>query len=316
MDTFRDVIVRTMERAEKPLTPSEIWAFSEKWGTRGDFVTTGKTPDASVGAHLYSDIKANGVASVYEQVGTRPARFWLKSNGPAPVVDEGLFRQTNAPEGPAVEDMPEPADKPGRIKERDLHPFVAAFVNSNSHFNARAKTIFHERSKQRRAGEQKWLHPDMVGVRYPFDDFDSVTTETQARTNNSSIKFYAFELKLKLTLGRLREYYFQAVSNASWANEGYLVCAEIQDEAEVVDECRRLTNAFGIGLVKLDLAHIHESQILLPARNSPTIDWEMVDKIARANPDFRDFLQAVNTDMTIGRVTNPSVFDAFPQDSL
>ena len=41
------------------------------------------------------------------------------------------------------------------------------------------------------------------------------------------LKIYSFEMKKYLSIANLREYYFQAVSNSSWANEGYLVALNI-----------------------------------------------------------------------------------------
>lgn len=317
MDKFIDVIYRTLEHSDKPLTPTEIWEYSESWGTRGDFVTTGRTPDASIGAQLYTSLKSEGTESPFAKCGSRPTRFWLRSKG-----EWGLENALQFPEDSNEEIEPEVIDAPDpeipengptqkkTIAERDLHEYLSAFVESHGHFNAKTKTIFHEESKRRRSGELKWMHPDMVGVRFPFSDFEEITMKTQAMAHNSSLRFYAFELKLELTHSKLREYYFQAVSNSSWAHEGYLVAAKIKDRQEVVDRCRRLTNAFGIGLIELDLAHIHESQILLPSRSNPSIDWDMVNEIAGVNPGFRDFLASVNTDMMVGRITNKKDYDA------
>jgi hypothetical protein len=301
MDTFGTVIVRTLERAEHPLTADEIWQKSEEWNTRGDFQTTGKTPSATVAAHLYASMKAKGDHSPYAQVSKRPTRFWLKKRGNPPGMTGEL-------QDYATEEY-EVAPKGDTLHERDLHPYLATFVDANSHFRAKSKTIFHERSRKQKKGIDHWLHPDMVGVRYPFEELEGVTMEAQRRTNSSSVKFYAFELKLSLSLTDLRSYFFQAVSNASWAHEGYLVTLHIKDELEVIDECRRLTNAFGIGLIQLDIDNVHESQILLPARTSTTVDWDMVNKLAQSNINFREFLETVNTDMTVMRVTNLRAFD-------
>lgn len=44
---------------------------------------------------------------------------------------------------------------------------------------------------------------------------------------------------------------FQAVSNSSWANEGYLVVLQ-EIDSEVLSELRRLNQSFGIGVIKLE----------------------------------------------------------------
>ncbi|WP_243251063.1 hypothetical protein [Clostridium sp. D43t1_170807_H7] len=52
-----------------------------------------------------------------------------------------------------------------------------------------------------------------------------------------------------MNFSNLREYYFQAVSNLSWANEGYLVALEIDDEPLLRDELRRLNNSLRKGIM-------------------------------------------------------------------
>lgn len=42
---------------------------------------------------------------------------------------------------------------------------------------------------------------------------------------------------------------FQALSNSSWANYGYLVVFDINED--VMEEMERLNRSFGIGIIKL-----------------------------------------------------------------
>jgi len=49
----------------------------------------------------------------------------------------------------------------------------------------------------------------------------------------------------------VREAFFQAVSNSTWANNGYLVAREIQG-AETMNELRILAGLHGIGFILLD----------------------------------------------------------------
>ncbi|KAA6320966.1 hypothetical protein EZS27_029326 [termite gut metagenome] len=97
-----------------------------------------------------------------------------------------------------------------------------------------------------------------------------------------------------MKFGNLRESYFQSVSNSSWANEGYLVVLEIKvDDLDLMDEIRRLNNAFGIGVIKLNLKSIYESEILFPARINSLIDWDTVDRLAEKNKGFKKFLTSI-----------------------
>ncbi|MBK6362572.1 MAG: hypothetical protein IPF52_03390 [Saprospiraceae bacterium] len=105
------------------------------------------------------------------------------------------------------------------------------------------KTIFHETSTKGTKGRNEWIHPDLVGVYFPFKDYKKETLEIQSHLTISSIKLFSFELKISLNFSNLRECYFQAVSNSSWANEGYLVAVNINDDPAFRDELRRLTNS-------------------------------------------------------------------------
>ena len=120
------------------------------------------------------------------------------------------------------------------------------------------------------------------------------------------MKFWSFviifEIKIKLNFSNLREYYFQAVSNSSWANEGYLVTLNIEDDSTLLDEIRRLNNAFGIGIIKLNASNIYESEILFPAQVKTDLDWETANRLAKENVDFRTFLSDMSEDIKLGKI--------------
>ena len=44
-----------------------------------------------------------------------------------------------------------------------------------------------------------------------------------------SVRLWSFEVKKELNVSNARKSFFQAVSNSSWANEGYLVATSISD---------------------------------------------------------------------------------------
>ncbi|QOI98501.1 MAG: hypothetical protein HRU69_13810 [Flammeovirgaceae bacterium] len=188
------------------------------------------------------------------------------------------------------------------LNERDLHSLLVAYAFGDSHFKANLKTVFHENSSKATKGQNEWLHPDLVGVYFPFRDYKSETLEIQNHLSITSIKLFSFELKVSLNFGNLRQSYFQAVSNSSWANEGYLVTLNIDDDPTFKDEVRRLNNAFGIGIIKLNPENIFESEILFPSRINQEIDWDTVNRLANENSDFNDFLKLITEDCKLGKV--------------
>lgn len=105
------------------------------------------------------------------------------------------------------------------------------------------------------------MYPDLVGIYFPFKDYLGETRKLQEAFKISSFKLYSFELKIN----NLREYYFQAVLNSNWANEGYLVALEIEDAPLLIDESRKLNNSFGIGIILLNCYEIEQSEILFSA---------------------------------------------------
>ncbi len=293
--TFWDVIEKTIEKVGTPLSAKEIWDKANELGTLGDFTTTGKTPWATIAAYCYTDINKNAENSTVIQTSERPAQFFLRRL--ASQVDLQKVQKQKDTEIAKKE-----KDEIKKFNERDLHPLLVAYAYGDSHFKANLKTVFHENSSKATKGQNEWLHPDLVGVYFPFRDYKPETLEIQKHLSITSIKLFSFELKVSLNFGNLRQSYFQAVSNSSWANEGYLVTLNINDDPTFKDEVRRLNNAFGIGIIKLNPENIFESEILFPSRINQEIDWDTVNRLANENSDFNNFLKLITEDCKLGRV--------------
>ena len=110
-----------------------------------------------------------------------------------------------------------------------------------------------------------------------------------------------------------REAYFQAVSNSSWAHEGYLVATDVVQDDEFLSELERLASSFGIGIIHLDPHDIDGSSILYPARVRDGLDWETINKLCEQNPDFEKFLKDVKIDFECKRI-HRSEFDEVLKD--
>ncbi len=191
-----------------------------------------------------------------------------------------------------------PKKSPG-YKERDLHPVLTYFAFANPTFNrGRAivtKTIYHEPSKK--SGYSEWSHPDMVGFSIPLEDWQPDVIAFNEMIDRNALTLFSFEVKRHLTKGTYREAFFQAVSNSSWAHQGYLVAAEISEDDDLLTELERLASSFGIGIIQLELADLSESRVVYPARAKSSLDWETINKLCEQNNDFEDFLRSVKIDV-------------------
>ncbi len=70
----------------------------------------------------------------------------------------------------------------------------------------------------------------------------------------------------------------------------------------MLDELRRLNNAFGIGVIRLDAEHFMQSEILFSAKEKESLDWETINRLVDDNRDFKNFLKDLMEDIKIGKV--------------
>ncbi len=175
---------------------------------------------------------------------------------------------------------------------------LVKFLYENLDFNLNCKTIYHEQSKKGKGGEDKWNYPDIVGVYFPYDDYEKETITLLENIKQNSYKLFSFELKIALNFSNLKECYFQAVSNSSWANEGYLVVLQ-EIDSEVLSELRRLNQSFGIGVIKLE-KDISNSQILLSAKEKE-LDIQTLNMLINKNPNFKEFIDDINKQIKVGK---------------
>jgi hypothetical protein len=303
--SFLELAYQVLKVADRPLTYQEVWQAAEKSGLSAKVSTAGKTPWQSVGAQLYVDVRDND-SSKFIKLGKRPARFFLSERRNELASD--IIDKIEKEEAKPVERQP-------GYHERDLHPLVTYFAYSNPSFNRGrsilTKTIYHEKSQK--SGYNEWIHPDIVGFYLPLDDWRPDVMEFNKLSDNNSLRLFSFEVKKSLNKANYRESYFQAVSNSSWAHEGYLVAADILQDDEFLAELERLASSFGIGIVHLDPSDIDGSTIIFPARSRDTLDWETINKLCEQNTDFERFLQDVKIDFDSKRI-HRSEYDQVVKD--
>lgn len=287
--SFGELARLVIEKEKKPLTVDEIWAVAEQTDLAVRLQTTGKTPKATLGARLYTD--ANSPDGLFQKVGARPARFILKSLLKN-ITQETLERQ--------LAETPVVVPKVASYAERDLHPLLVRFAHDR--FAACCKTIYHEKSAKKGQKHNQWLHPDIVGFSLTTQGWNAPVVHLAQSSGAIAAKLYSFELKVAIDFPTLREYFFQAVSNSSWAHEGYLVVAEIEEDPEFWEELKRLSQSFGIGVIQLDTAKVEDSEILLVAQERAEVDWETFNRIAEINPDFAEFVDCAGKSITINQI--------------
>jgi uncharacterized protein len=292
--SFLDVAYDVLKETSRPLTYQEVWQIGQEKGLAEKIGSTGKTPWNSLGAQLYVDVRDNE-ASRFIKVGKRPARFFLRER--QGLLSFNVISQIEKEETKTKE-------KKAEYHERDLHPLLTYFASANPGFNRGrsilTKTIYHEKSQ--RSGYNEWVHPDLVGFYLPLEDWQPDVIEFNRLSDNNSLRLFSFEMKRSLSKANYREAYFQAVSNSSWAHEGYLVAAEILQDDDFLSELERLASSFGIGIIHLDPADIDGSRVLYPARGRSSLDWETINKLCEQNSDFAKFLQDVKIDFESKRV--------------
>jgi len=292
--TFFDFAKEVLERSQHPLTYQEIWSEGERLSLDKKLKTSGKTPWQTLGARLFVEVRDNQ-NSLFLKIGKKPARFYLSSR-------ENEIND-NTLEKIEEEEIKQPKDI-SKYHERDLHPLLTYFVYANPSFgkgkDILTKTIYHEQSKKK--GYSEWVYPDMVGFYIPLEIWELDIIEIGKLINNNIIKFYSFELKKTLNKGNYREAFFQAVSNSSWANEGYLVTTDIKQDDDFLSELERLTLSFGIGIIHLNIKDIDSSAILFPANPKINLDWETMNKLCSENKDFQKFIQDVKIDFDSRRI--------------
>ncbi len=137
------------------------------------------------------------------QTSERPAQFFLREL--ADKVDIQKIQKEKENET-AKEVAQKEKSESKKFNERDLHSILVAYAFGDPHFRANLKTIFHESSSKGVSGQNEWIHPDLVGVYFPFKDYKKETLEIQSHLTISSIKLFSFELKITLNFANLRKY--------------------------------------------------------------------------------------------------------------
>lgn len=283
--TARD-LASAMVRAD-PAWAEEKWRRSRQ---ELDFDGLVQQVVAEIGANL------SQLRSRYRSVKTtedRPRRYyWSEEPGDA-VIEEDT--ETAQPLERATPDLG---------SEADLYRRLCAYLHGE--LGLHPKRIDERAASRSSAGTDRWLYPDIVALQALTEDLHRDLIEVVRALPSRRAELWSFEVKKRLARSNARQAFFQAVSNSSWANFGYLVGAEIEADGSL-DELRMLSARHGIGLIRPDPSDPSESEILIPAREQPEVDWEGCNRLTVNSRDMQHFIELVHQFLASGRV--PRGFD-------
>ncbi|WRD16187.1 COG2958 family protein [Helicobacter pylori] len=276
-----EIVQSVLEVIKEPIKVTEIYDKAKELFEKGEiesmFDYGGNTPDQSVSASIYTALN-KGEKLPFFKVQEKPTLIALKSAAKEPVLNA---QKSSAPNAKIAH-------------ERDLHPFLTYMAINNENLKCYTKTIFHEESLKSPKGMDRWLYPDMVGVRFLHAELSNENLIAFSKKFDTlPIKLVSFELKKEISVHNCRECYFQAISNSSWANEGYLVGRHIDTHnSKLMDLLKRLHASFGIGVIDLR-TNEDKSAILLNAKYKEKIDYTVASELSAKNEKFSGFLKSV-----------------------
>ncbi|WQW33163.1 HrgA protein [Helicobacter pylori] len=150
----RDIkIIQSVLEITGPIKVTLVYDKAKELFEKGEiesmFDCGGETPHQSVSSYIYTALN-KGEEVPFLKVQEKPVLIALKSAMNEPVLN--------------IEKISAPSVK--IVHERDLHPFLTYMAINNENLKCYTKTIFHEESLKSSKGMDRWLYPDMVGVRF------------------------------------------------------------------------------------------------------------------------------------------------------
>ncbi len=275
------IIQSVLEVIKEPIKVTEIYHKAQELFEKGEiesmFDYGGNTPHQSVSSYIYKAL-SKGEDLPFLKAQEAPVLIALKSAVKEPVSNA----QKSSIPGVKI------------AHERNLHPFLTYMAFFNENLKCYTKTIFHEGSLKSPKGIDRWLYPDMVGVRFLHAELSNENLIAFSKKFDTlPVKLVSFELKKEISVNNCRECYFQAISNSSWANEGYLVGHHIAThDPKLMDLLKRLHASFGIGVIDLRTDE-DKSAILLNAKYKEKIDYTVALELSEKNEEFSGFLKSV-----------------------
>ncbi|MGV3540350.1 MAG: HTH domain-containing protein [Rufibacter sp.] len=278
--TIKEAIIKVLEEYKGTLSYTEVL---EKIDSKKYINwSNAKTPADTVGAQL-GDFIRKGDTRVKRIKGRRGFEYYSSKH-------ENEINLSVINENPLETESEIKKTFPSKsFQERHLHKLLSSYLKSQ---NIYCKTIFHEKSFNSKDEHQKWIHPDMIGIKFLNLKNKASNTLMKSINKDDAFDLISYEIKKEIKSdAELKKHYFQAVSNSSWANYGYLVAFDISKN--LISEMERLSQSFGIGIIELK-ANPYESKILFNSRYKE-LDFKTIDKLCEINIDFEKFIIQTET---------------------
>lgn len=261
---YKELALEILKQDNKPLSVNEIWQKACEKNLHKKLFSIGQNPIATLRNIINADIREKHKNSLFIKATQKPTTFWLRAR-------QNELINLNLSEEKEVR-----LEKT-KFNERDLHPLLVKFLYENLDFRLNSKTIYHEKSKRSESGKDKWNYPDIVGVYFPYDDYQNETLGLLESLKLNNYKIFSFELKISINFSNLKEL-----------------------DSEVLSELRRLNQSFGIGVIQLDGSEISNSKIVLSAKEK-ALDMQTIDMLVDKNEDFKKFINDINQQIRAGK---------------
>ncbi|GHS24566.1 hypothetical protein VN1154_06700 [Helicobacter pylori] len=148
------IIQSVLEVIKDPIKVTEIYDKAKELFEKGEiesmFDYEGNTPDQTASSYIYTAL-SKGEELPFCKVQEKPTTLIALKGAAKELV---LNAQKSSAPGVKI------------VHERGLHPFLTYMAFFNENLKCYTKTIFHEGSSQSPKGMDRWLYPDMVGVRF------------------------------------------------------------------------------------------------------------------------------------------------------
>jgi hypothetical protein len=177
--TVKEAILETLEKLNKQLTYQEVTNYIKD---NKLYESDGKTLEATVSALLGDFIRKNDTRIGRIKEG-RTYFYYLVKNQLNSTIN--------------LSNIENKIDKKIKVDfyERELHPLFVSYLKSQNIFS---KTILHEESKNSKDETQKWVHPDIIGVK--FTKLNNAITSRLLKTleKKDSCEIISYELKKEI----------------------------------------------------------------------------------------------------------------------